>query len=116
MKGRRTGEAAGYGRVAFVCQKCGFESAKWLGRCPGCSEWNTLVEEPTAGSERREARAQGTPSGSPTPIAEVSLEHERRLNVGIAEVDASWGAGWSPARLCSSAAIQESGSPRWPCR
>src|SRR5436309_565616 len=29
----------------YVCQKCGFQSAKWLGRCPECSEWNSLVEE-----------------------------------------------------------------------
>ena len=93
MKRRRTGEAGGYRRVAFVCQECGYESAKWLGRCPGCGEWNTLVEEPAAGPERRELRAVGAPSGPPTPIAEVGLEHERRLVVGIAEVDRVLGGG-----------------------
>jgi len=32
-------------KTKYVCQSCGYESAKWMGRCPGCNEWNTLVEE-----------------------------------------------------------------------
>ncbi|MCD8365385.1 MAG: hypothetical protein LUC83_06165, partial [Clostridiales bacterium] len=32
----------------FFCQNCGYESAKWLGQCPGCREWNSFVEEPVA--------------------------------------------------------------------
>ena len=32
--------------TAFFCSECGYESAKWLGQCPGCREWNTFVEEP----------------------------------------------------------------------
>ncbi|MBA2515500.1 MAG: hypothetical protein H0V26_14430, partial [Solirubrobacterales bacterium] len=36
----------------FTCSQCGHESAKWLGRCPGCEEWNTLTEEATASGGR----------------------------------------------------------------
>jgi DNA repair protein RadA/Sms len=32
-------------KTAFFCSNCGYESAKWLGKCPGCSEWNTFTEE-----------------------------------------------------------------------
>lgn len=32
-------------KTKFVCQECGYESMKWMGRCPGCQNWNTLVEE-----------------------------------------------------------------------
>ena len=32
-------------KTAFICQNCGFNSPKWLGRCPSCGEWNTLIEE-----------------------------------------------------------------------
>lgn len=37
--------------TAFFCKECGYESAKWLGQCPACKEWNTFVEEP-AGKKR----------------------------------------------------------------
>ena len=32
-------------KVIFFCKECGYESAKWLGKCPGCNQWNTFVEE-----------------------------------------------------------------------
>ena len=32
-------------KISFVCQECGYESPKWMGKCPGCSAWNTMVEE-----------------------------------------------------------------------
>ena len=35
-------------KTAFFCQNCGYESAKWMGQCPACREWNTFVEEPMA--------------------------------------------------------------------
>lgn len=37
-------------QTAFFCKECGYESAKWMGQCPGCRQWNTFVEEPTSGS------------------------------------------------------------------
>lgn len=46
--------------TAFFCQSCGYESAKWMGQCPGCREWNTFVEETlvTAALKKAEVTAQ----------------------------------------------------------
>ena len=38
--------------TAFFCKECGYETSKWLGQCPGCKEWNTLVEEPVVKREK----------------------------------------------------------------
>ncbi|HHE04760.1 MAG TPA: DNA repair protein RadA, partial [candidate division WOR-3 bacterium] len=40
----------------YVCQNCGYESPKWLGRCPNCGEWNTFVEEVRSGTKRNPSR------------------------------------------------------------
>ena len=47
-------------KTRFFCQECGYETAKWLGQCPGCKAWNSLVEEPvsvSAGGKREKAGA-----------------------------------------------------------
>jgi DNA repair protein RadA/Sms len=99
VKRRRDGEVEAFGRVVYVCQECGYESAKWLGRCPACERWSTLVEEPAGSSVRSGTRVREAPAGSPTPIAEVTLEQESRLEVGIAEVDRVLGGGLVPGSL-----------------
>ncbi len=92
------GGPAGGRRVVYVCQECGYESAKWLGRCPACEAWNTLVEEPV---ERPPTSAAGTrvPGVVPTPITEVALDHETRIEIGIDEVDRVLGGGLVPGSL-----------------
>jgi DNA repair protein RadA/Sms len=89
-------------RVIFVCQSCGYESTKWLGRCPGCSEWNTLVEERLAAASPGRGpagRATGGPAGTPVPIADVALDEAARVESGIAEVDRVLGGGIVPGSL-----------------
>ncbi len=95
----RSGGPSGGRRTAYVCQECGYESAKWLGRCPACEAWNTFVEEPAAGGfARRSARER--PSGiAPTPITEVSLHAEPRMEVGIGEIDRALGGGLVPGSI-----------------
>ena len=95
---RSTGGERGAGRVVYVCQECGYESAKWLGRCPACEGWNTLIEELAATSPARAGRVR-PPSGAPTPIAEVALDQETRFEVGIGEVDRVLGGGLVPGSL-----------------
>src|SRR3954453_18648863 len=83
--------------TVFVCTQCGHESAKWHGRCPGCEEWNTLVEEKPAApaaSPRRSARAL-----SPIPLADVQAPAVRRLRTGIGEFDRVLGGGLVPGSL-----------------
>ncbi len=73
----------------YTCQKCGYQSPKWLGRCPDCSAWNSLVEEVRFGGA---APAAGTDS-SPVPLSEVSGTAEIRVRTGIDEFDRVLGGG-----------------------
>ena len=84
----------------FVCQQCGHESPKWLGRCPECGEWNCLVEEVIAPTTKRAAGKAAPLSGAqPVRLAEVSVEAVPRLSTGIAEVDRVLGGGIVPGSL-----------------
>ena len=79
-------------KTVFYCQSCGYESAKWMGQCPGCHEWNTFVEEPKAvsakgGSKRR----MGT--NEPVPVKSVSTRDDPRVSTGIGEFDRVLGGG-----------------------
>jgi len=78
-------------KTLFACQKCGYQSAKWLGKCPDCDSWNSLVEEilfkstPLPGGSGSNA--------SPISFTEITGETEMRLPSGIAEFDRVLGGG-----------------------
>ena len=79
----------------FFCQNCGYESAKWLGQCPGCKAWNSLVEEPvsvTAGGKEKKQVLSGVQS-APAVLNEISMEEERRTETGMGELDRVLGGG-----------------------
>ncbi|HTG82508.1 MAG TPA: DNA repair protein RadA [Geobacteraceae bacterium] len=78
-------------KTLFTCQKCGYQSAKWLGRCPDCEAWNTLVEEVQVKAVSRPGEA-GT-NAIPLPIGEIRSDIEQRLSCGIAELDRVLGGG-----------------------
>src|SRR3954469_13494561 len=81
----------------FACTSCGHQSAKWHGRCPGCEEWNTLVEERSVAAgpaARRSARAL-----SPIALADVQAPAVKRLRTGIGEFDRVLGGGLVPGSL-----------------
>jgi DNA repair protein RadA/Sms len=87
----------------FVCQECGAQSAKWLGRCAECGAWNSLVEEaaapaaaPAAGEHRY---AVGRAPAKAQLYAEVDLVSARRLSTGISELDRVLGGGVVPGSL-----------------
>jgi DNA repair protein RadA/Sms len=84
-------------KTYFSCQVCGAQSPKWLGRCPDCGGWNTLVEEREAATEhsRNAAVAEFLVAGKsrPTPIAQIASEGEHRASVGIGELDRVLGGG-----------------------
>ena len=46
-------------KTAFFCQSCGYESSKWVGQCPACKEWNTMVEEPVRPAGRGSKKGSG---------------------------------------------------------
>jgi len=78
-------------KTIYSCQKCGYQSAKWLGKCPDCNSWNTLTEEIRFGGEKR-TDEPGT-AAVPQPIGEVAGEPEDRFSCGIAELDRVLGGG-----------------------
>ncbi len=83
--------------TVFFCQECGYESSKWLGQCPGCKQWNTLVEEKVSvtgsgmGGASKTAAVRETPK--PVAIGEVSLNDGERMMTGIEELDRVLGGG-----------------------
>mgnify|MGYP001543980573 CR=1 FL=1 len=82
-------------KTRFFCQECGYETAKWLGQCPGCKAWNSLVEEPvsvTAGGKEKKQVLSGVQS-APAVLNEISMEEERRTETGMGELDRVLGGG-----------------------
>ena len=84
----------------FVCQSCGHESAKWLGKCPECGEWNSLVEEKLQTSRKGGAR-NGFKLREVSAVAftEIEPQDDRRLASGVTEFDRVLGGGIVPGTL-----------------
>ena len=81
-------------KTMYVCSECGYESAKWYGKCPGCGEWNTMTEEyreAVRGKISSPARMKA--AAVPVPINEISTEDEERYYTGSKELDRVLGGG-----------------------
>ena len=78
--------------TAFFCKECGYETSKWLGQCPGCKEWNTLVEEPVVKREKGRMIPVGDVP-KPTPLKDITADDEERLSTGFSELDRVLGGG-----------------------
>ncbi len=77
----------------YVCQQCGYESPRWVGRCPNCSQWNTFVEELT---QRKVSRSRSTKTGALSKavrLDEVDATDEHRMRTSIEEVNRVLGGG-----------------------
>ncbi len=86
--------AKGKAASVFYCQNCGYESAKWMGQCPGCREWNTFVEEavPVLKGKSTSRHLSQSP-GLPVSLQEISLDDEDRLTTHSGELDRVLGGG-----------------------
>ncbi|MDX1548306.1 MAG: DNA repair protein RadA [Rhodothermales bacterium] len=84
-------------RTRYVCQQCAHASPRWMGRCPNCGEWNSLVEEVVAARTPVKARVAASvgvgAAPAPVPLSEVALGEETRLSTGVAEFDRVMGGG-----------------------
>jgi DNA repair protein RadA/Sms len=81
--------------TVFFCQNCGYESAKWMGQCPGCKEWNTFVEElvdKKAMSSSGKVRPAAE-SSSPVPLSAITARDEERITTDMKELDRVLGGG-----------------------
>lgn len=87
-------------KTKFCCQTCGYESLKWLGRCPGCGEWNTFVEEVEVISKTRGAfQHSASTSQKAIPIVNVEAQEEPRIETNIQEFNRVLGGGIVPGSL-----------------
>lgn len=83
-------------KTVFFCKECGYESGKWMGQCPGCHEWNTMVEEPADKKRGKTAAGGGnrlTAPAKPARLSEVSVTQENRMDTGIGELNRVLGGG-----------------------
>ena len=79
-------------KTVFFCSQCGYETVKWLGQCPGCRQWNTLVEEKVSTGKNNKIK-KALPQQKLTGLFEVSMEEEDRMSSGIPEMDRVLGGG-----------------------
>lgn len=87
-------------RSVFFCSACGFESTRWLGRCPGCDAWNTFDQRPLAVANSRGVTRPGGVTGvEPVYLHDVAGEHLTRTSVGMPEFDAVLGGGVVPGSV-----------------
>ncbi|WP_085504852.1 DNA repair protein RadA [Thalassobacillus devorans] len=84
----------------FVCQECGYESAKWMGKCPACHQWNTLVEEVVSKDPARHVfQADNSASKKPEKITAIHSEKEPRITTKMPELNRVLGGGIVPGSL-----------------
>lgn len=83
-------------KTVFSCQECGHQSTKWLGRCPGCGEWNSLVEEK---AEKQTKAVRGISGSGPVPVTDILTSEEERYSTGLQELDRVLGGGLVPGSL-----------------
>ena len=85
---------AGKTKSVFVCNQCGFETPKWLGKCPGCGEWNTLEEETRVQQPASQtAKAERSAPVRSFALSEIEPDNELRYKTGMAELDRVLGGG-----------------------
>ena len=81
-------------KTVFVCGECGYETPKWVGKCPGCGEWNTMVEDVRL---PQKAAVSATPRPAQTfsaiPLSQINAADEHRFVTGISELDRVLGGG-----------------------
>lgn len=84
-------------KTAYFCSECGYESPKWLGRCPACQQWNTFIEQPLPAKDsktgKNSLRTGNAPESNPVRISEISYKEEVRINMPSSEFNRVLGGG-----------------------
>ncbi len=103
-------------KTVYVCSECDYQSAKWLGRCPGCGSWNTFTEEtyesespasaPSGASRRQTMLVRSAGDTEPQPLTSDNLPEYLRRSTGISEFDRVLGGG-----LVEGSVVLLSGEP-----
>lgn len=93
--------AKGKAVAVYFCQNCGYESAKWMGQCPGCKEWNTFVEEMIDKKAVGKGKMSATEKEQERPLSlsRIQYEQEERISTDFPELDRVLGGGIVPGSL-----------------
>lgn len=86
-------------KTVFFCQNCGYESAKWMGQCPGCKEWNTFVEETALPKTSGRTPTARKTENKPISLNQIDIQEDARQDSGLAELDRVLGGGIVPGSL-----------------
>ena len=86
-------------RNIYVCQSCGFESPRWVGKCPNCAAWNSFVEEIAPKTVRASRTTRAGESAQPVRLSDVASAPEPRIIAGIPEFDRVLGGGIVPGSV-----------------
>ena len=90
-------------KTTFFCQNCGAQTAKWMGQCKTCHEWNTIVEEVVQKEEKRAWKSSNMSANTrvsiPLKVSEIALDVETRVTTFDKELDAVLGGGVVPGSL-----------------
>ena len=86
-------------KTKFVCQNCGYSSAKWLGRCPECGSWDSMAEEIETPAKPQQSFLMPQEAPKPKTLDKVMLTEVERLQTGINEFDRVLGGGLVPGSL-----------------
>src|SRR3954471_8960185 len=92
-------------KTAYFCQNCGYESAKWLGKCPSCQQWNSFVEELIQKDQKKSSSADWKSYNGETSSKKIQALHEvktkdtPRLNTNDQELDRVLGGGIVPGSI-----------------
>ncbi len=89
--------AKGRAKAIYVCQQCGAQSLKWVGRCPDCGEWNSMVE--TVESRDVSSPSSVVPRSKPQRLAEIPVEGFQRIAVPVSEFSRALGGGIVPGSM-----------------
>jgi len=85
-------------KSVFVCQNCGYEAPKWMGKCPECGEWNGFVETVVSAS-RSNGKDQESKNAEPERLSQIKLAEQSRSATGIGELDRVLGGGIVPGSV-----------------
>ena len=91
--------AKGKEKSVFYCKECGYESAKWMGQCPGCRQWNTMSEERITVSSKGSVTKADRKEAVLSKMSEISTAKEERVATGMKELDRVLGGGIVPGSL-----------------
>ena len=86
-------------KTVYLCQSCGIDSAKWLGRCPSCGEWNTFVEQRISQGPVRSSSQEKRTQTAPQYIEEVTSELVARIDLRNVEFNRVLGGGVVPGSM-----------------